>query len=339
MKKQYKLIISLLVMLLLVSTFTLADVQAKGKKTSKTSCSYTLKNGTLTISGKGVMKVEGSWKNNKKIKKVVIKKGITEIPADSFSGCKNLKAVSIPATVKKIGTNAFLKTSLKKVTIPNSVKSIGEGAFYTKKVMSEIKLPGNFTVERISGFETETGYSSSLITTFRAKKVEFTNAIKDSVNQLNFGNLLYFDNTVTDFSVSKSDKKYASENGIIYTKDFKKVVRIPNRKVVKIKEGCEEFDLHALFYGEFLDDGGAEYGEDAYRLVNTKVQKLVLPTSLKKIVDSVDYRESASYKQPLKKITILSNKIYEDSMNVLKNELKAHKNKGQNVKIVMLCSK
>ena len=330
MKKCFKFLTGILIALLLVCTFSTNSAEAKKKAKTVT---YSLRGSVLTIKGQGAIPSDMTFKNNKKIKKVVIKKGITEIPADSFSGCKNLKSVSIPATVKKIGTNAFLKTSLKKVTIPNSVKSIGEGAFYTKKVMSEIKLPGNFTVERISGFETETGYSSSLITTFRAKKVEFTNAIKDSVNQLNFGNLLYFDNTVADFSVSKNDKKYASENGIIYTKDFKKVVRIPNRKVVKIKEGCEEFDLHALFYGEFLDDGGAEYGEDAYRLVNTKVQKLVLPTSLKKIVDSVDYRESVSYDQPLKKV-IIQSKLDENSMKILKNEIDSHKSDGQKIKII-----
>ena len=80
MKKQYKLIISLLAMILLVSTFSLADVYAKGKNISK---SFKTK--------KPVVDVRGSIENEKGI-------SLTEI---SWSKVKGADGYSIPTTAKQ----------------------------------------------------------------------------------------------------------------------------------------------------------------------------------------------------------------------------------------------
>ena len=63
--------------------FTGPDAEAKVK--------YSLKKGTLTVSGKGAMKK--AYTGKKKIKKVVIKKGVTSICDEAFFKCKNLKKV------------------------------------------------------------------------------------------------------------------------------------------------------------------------------------------------------------------------------------------------------
>ncbi len=65
-----------------------------------------------------------------KIKKVVIKDGVTSIGADAFYNCSSLTSVNIPNSVTNIGESAFNGCSdLTSVTIPNSVTSIGEKAF------------------------------------------------------------------------------------------------------------------------------------------------------------------------------------------------------------------
>ena len=70
---------------------------------------YSLKKGTLTIKGKGkaFSKESGLFWENTAIKKVVVKKGITELPPSAFRSCTNIESVNIASSVKKIGDRAF----------------------------------------------------------------------------------------------------------------------------------------------------------------------------------------------------------------------------------------
>ncbi|KAK8835719.1 hypothetical protein M9Y10_040537 [Tritrichomonas musculus] len=53
-----------------------------------------------------------------------------EIPNDTFKGCKSLREIIIPQSIKKIGNNSFSGcTSLNAITIPKSVKEVGENCF------------------------------------------------------------------------------------------------------------------------------------------------------------------------------------------------------------------
>ena len=54
----------------------------------------------------------------------VIPDGIVRIESDAFNGCKGLKSISIPDSVKSIGSFAFHQTSLINVFIPYSVEKI-----------------------------------------------------------------------------------------------------------------------------------------------------------------------------------------------------------------------
>ena len=128
MKKLLKSVSVMLVCAMIFSMVPAGNINAATKK--KVTVSYTLKKGVLTIKGKGRMPESMTFKNNKKIKKVVIKKGVTSISNDAFYKCKNLKTVSIPNTIKTIGMYSFAYTKLKSVTIPNSVTEIGIETFW-----------------------------------------------------------------------------------------------------------------------------------------------------------------------------------------------------------------
>ena len=67
----------------------------------------TLKKGTLTISGKGCMPNKMNYKDNKKIKKVVIKEGVKKLSKNCFYGCKNLKDVYLPKSLKEVNEKQF----------------------------------------------------------------------------------------------------------------------------------------------------------------------------------------------------------------------------------------
>ncbi len=83
-------------------------VQYSATKKSKTTITIP---DTVTINGityKVTAVSKNAFKNNKKLKKVIIGKNVTKIEANAFSGCKNLKAITVKSTkLKSVGKNAF----------------------------------------------------------------------------------------------------------------------------------------------------------------------------------------------------------------------------------------
>ena len=81
-----------------------------------------------------------------KIKKVVIKNGVTSIGGGAFYECSRLTSVTIPNSVMSIGEYAFRECSgLTSLTIPNSVTSIGQLAFYECSGLTSITIGNSVT--------------------------------------------------------------------------------------------------------------------------------------------------------------------------------------------------
>ena len=106
-KKGTKLIVG-------TNTFVVTNVKAKtvsykgtkNKKVAKITIPATVK------SGKQVYKVtaiaDNAFKNNKKIKTVVVGKNVRTIGKKAFYGCKNLKKITVQSSIiKKVGAKAF----------------------------------------------------------------------------------------------------------------------------------------------------------------------------------------------------------------------------------------
>ncbi len=83
----------------------------------------------------------GAFTNNKKLTSVTIGDQIEKIGENAFSGCSNLKTVTLGKNVTEIEKKAFYKnTSLKKITIPASIKKIGASAFQGAKKLKTITI-------------------------------------------------------------------------------------------------------------------------------------------------------------------------------------------------------
>ena len=236
------------------------------KVEAKTKVTYTLKKGTLTIKGKGAMPAKMKFRKNKKIKKVIIKKGVTSVSYEAFALCKNLNSVTIPSTVKTLGVRSFYGTKLSKVTVPSKTKTIGQGAFGDCKNLKTIVMPGDFKLKLDRDSDDRIWYvtnNESAVDT-----VTFNTKLKlANVSYLSANNLI----------VAKNDPLYQSIDGVIYTKDGKGIVRVPQKRTeLKIKEGCTEFNMQSVLYNS-TDSEGDEFNNCS------KLKKIVIPSSVKSI--------------------------------------------------------
>lgn len=85
-----------------------------------------------------------------------IKDGTTAVADRAFSGCTSLTDVSIPSSVKYIGTGAFNDTGLKMVSLDKSVEYIGDTAFgYVDYIAKEVNMVIDFTVSGYAGTAAE----------------------------------------------------------------------------------------------------------------------------------------------------------------------------------------
>ncbi|WP_288176922.1 leucine-rich repeat domain-containing protein [Prevotella sp. CAG:592] len=87
-----------------------------------------------------------SFKNSE-ISSVRLPKHLVEIQGYAFTGCKNLKSIEFPPSLKEIGREAFSYSGLTHVTIPNTIKTLGMNSFggcdSLKSVDVDCKVVGN----------------------------------------------------------------------------------------------------------------------------------------------------------------------------------------------------
>ena len=242
------------------------------KVEAKTKVTYTLKKGTLTIKGKGAMPAKMKFRRNKKIKKVIIKKGVTSVSYEAFALCKNLNSVTIPSTVKTIGIRSFYGTKISKITVPSKTKTIGQGAFGSCKDLKTIVMPGDFKLKLEEDTDDKLWYVAS--DQSAVDTITFNTKLKlANVSYLSANNLV----------VAKNDPSYQSIEGVIYTKDGKGIVRVPQKRTeLKIKEGCTEFNMQSVLYNS-TDSEGDEFNNCS------KLKKIVIPSSVKSI-NKVKYK-------------------------------------------------
>ena len=78
------------------------------------------------------------------IETVILPEGIETIEDNVFKDCRNLDKINFPKSLTKIGSSAFLRTSIASVNLSN-VKEIGERAFEDCVLLSQVKLGESLT--------------------------------------------------------------------------------------------------------------------------------------------------------------------------------------------------
>jgi hypothetical protein len=273
--KKSKKVLFLAVVILCFFAILCPAVQAK-----KSKVTYSLsKSGTLTIKGKGAMPSSMTFQKNKKIKKVVIKKGVTSIPVKAFYKCKNIKSIEVANTVKKIGQEAF---------------STGGN-------LNKLTIPGDFKI-KLMGDDDAFYYLGSANTVVFSTKLTLENAA-----YLNTGT----------FKLYKKDPKYKSIDGVIYTKDGTEIVRVPwKKKELVIADGCKIFHLWAVGYATGDGEGDSLYG--CTNLEKITIPSSVTMISDNKYQSKYDTYTVENFGEiPLKKLVIKTKNLDAESINAL----------------------
>ena len=291
---------------------------AKKKKQTQEYVSMSYKKGVLTIKGKGEMgdPIKTTVYENKNIKKVVIKKGVTAIADFAFKGCKKLKEIILPSTLKKIGAyafedcpiknitipksvksiepGAFAGSSIKSITIPKTVKKLGEGVFGDCKKLESITMPGNIGVIKYEIPDYEYQPKSFVGDSCKSlKKIKFTTALDI--------NILKRVGKSGGFEVLANDPKYKSVNGLLYSKDGKTLLRIPlGRKRVVISDKCTTVTA-------------GSYGYEMY-FMDSAMNEIVFPKTVKKITFDDTLVDSEHYE--CKNIKVTLNMDYLDDQSI-----------------------
>ena len=185
---------------------------------------------------------------------------VEHIEDDAFYCCSKLTSITMPNSLKKIGKRAFYACKLASITIPSGVISIGDQAFYEGHMWrvtfgenSQLKSIGNrafqscFALIRftIPGETVSIGDASFS----NCRKLESLE-IPSSVTSIGEGAFVCCDN-LTGVNADKENENYKSIDGILFTKDEKKLIVYPPKKdvtVYVIPDGVTSIENYA-FYG------------------------------------------------------------------------------------------
>ena len=155
----------------------------------------------------------------KKEKEYNIPSSVTSIGAGTFYGCRSLTRIEIPSSVTSIECLAFYGcTSLTSIEIPSSVTRIAAQVFYGCTSLTSIEIPSSVTSIGMWAFYNCTSLTSIEIPSSVASIGIYAFSRCVSLNSIN---------------VDKSNQEYSSEDGILFDKDKKELIRYPTGKKEK----------------------------------------------------------------------------------------------------------
>ena len=250
------------------------------------------------------------------IQTVVLGKNVTTIASSAFYNCKSLKEIQLSDCLFSIGSKAFYNTTaLTSIMLPDGLLEIGSQAFYNSGLTS-VSIPGTIETVEAGTFSNCLDLSSivfndgikkiggSVFLESAVKKVHVPASV-ETIETFAFANAF----GLTEITVDENNTHYDSDNGILYTEGFEKIMMIPYKhpdEVISLHDGvktCEERFAAELVNVKkiIIPEGFVELNHNAF--TNSKnIEEVVLPESLEIILSG-----AFSYCSALRKIELPSN--------------------------------
>lgn len=127
---------------------------------------FEIENGALTNKDKTVLL---AFPGKSDIEEFTVPDTVSVVPAGVFSGCKNLKKITVPSSVKEIATFAFMASGITQMELPEGVERIGMGVFWNCTSLETLTLPKSLktidnpetTCQSCTALKTVKGYDST----------------------------------------------------------------------------------------------------------------------------------------------------------------------------------
>ncbi len=196
-----------------------------------------------------------------------------EIGNEAFWDCKGLTDITITKNVARIGDWAFDSLPLAQVEIPGNVKNIGECAFFNCDKLAKVTLS--------EGIETIGSGAFTLISTSCTEGEMKGVTVPASVTSLGM-DVFWECINLPAIDVADGSENYASEDGILYTKDKTVMLACPAGKSGEalIPASVTDIDTHLLEPCEKItaiavDPGSMSYASEEGVLYNKEKTALL----------------------------------------------------------------
>lgn len=231
----------------------------------------------------------------KKTKQVQLPESVRVIKSEAFKYCDSLKSVKLSKNVYAIGDTVFADSGLKKIILNRKLQFIGNGAFRrtsirTIRIYDKVSYIGNRLFE---GCE-------------KLKKIKIPATVK-GINPGAFVSCT----SLQEINVDANNKKYCSQDGVLYNKNKTKLIQYPLNKRQKsfvAPRSVKKIRARAFYGNKYLENVtvyadtigkyafaemdkltkvtlgyGARIIKDSAFSTNSSLKEVVLPDSLETI--------------------------------------------------------
>ena len=157
---------------------------------------------------------------------IALPESLKIVGEDAFAYCRSLTSVDLPESVNKIDFGAFRNcSSLTAVFIPKRVKTIGVGAFSGCRALKSFEVDENNSRYRSVDGVLFSKNGRTLVKIPGATALE-TFFVSEEINKVRFD---AFDacRSIKTIDVAENNSKYRSVDGVLFSKDGKKLVAFP----------------------------------------------------------------------------------------------------------------